>query len=389
MKILLFYFAELGSVGGVEIVVRELASSFSRRGHPAGIVELTHRPKARQETPDGTPVWGVTAPSYPKVSHPRSWASFARSVSQFRKIAREFQPDIVHVHYPAGQSLPVVGALALPHEWRCVVTLHGSDIRVSPIQDPEIRPWQARLFAKADAVTAVSAALLEDASQTYPVIRAKGRVVPNGVLPRWFAVPSDHRAVDTRFALFVGRLHSVKGVDTLLKAWPQVNQGFPDAELWLVGDGPELSALQKQAASLGIESRVRFCGQLDQSQLPILYRNAAAVVLPSRHEGMPLILLEAGAIGGIRIASNLPGIPEVIIEGENGFLARPESSEDLARAILGAIGMPEDAAKRMRVAAQTYIRERFSEEIVVANYLALFESLLAKESIALTTTDQT
>jgi len=104
---------------------------------------------------------------------------------------------------------------------------------------------------------------------------------------------------------------------------------------------------------------------------------------------MPLILLEAGAIGGIRIASNLPGIPEVIIEGENGFLARPESSEDLARAILGAIGMPEDAAKRMRVAAQTYIRERFSEEIVVANYLALFESLLAKESIALTTTDQT
>jgi glycosyltransferase involved in cell wall biosynthesis len=382
MKILLFYFAELGTVGGVEIVVRELASSFSRRGHPSGIIELTREPKSRQETSDGTPVWGVTPPSYPKVSHPRSWASFARSVSQFRKITREFQPDIVHVHFPAGQSLPVVGALALPHEWRCVVTLHGSDIRVSPKQDPEIRPWQARLFAKADAVTAVSAALLDDATQIYPVIRSKGRVIPNGVLPRWFAVPPARRVVDTRFVLFVGRLHSVKGVDTLLKSWPHVNQRFSDTELWLVGDGPELASLQKQAAELGIESRVRFCGQLDQSELPILYRNAAAVVLPSRHEGMPLILLEAGAIGGIRIAANLPGIPEVMVDGENGFLVRPESSEDLSRAILSALELPEAADQSMRTAAQSFIRERFSEEIVVSNYLNLFESLLVKAPAA-------
>ena len=97
---------------------------------------------------------------------------------------------------------------------------------------------------------------------------------------------------------------------------------------------------------------------------------------------MPLILLEAGAIGGIRIAANLPGIPEVMVDGENGFLVRPESSEDLSRAILSALELPEAADQSMRTAAQSFIRERFSEEIVVSNYLNLFESLLVKAPAA-------
>ena len=378
MKILLFHFMEMGDLGGVDVMMSMLAQRFRESGHPTCIAELTKGGRRIRLLPDGTQVWVVTVSSYPALRRPRSWASFARTTGHFLSVVQEFKPDVVHVHYPASQSLPVVGAHSLPHKWRLVVTVHNSDIRVAPHQDAALRPWQERLFARADAVTAVNQALLEDAVALFPVIEDKGHVILNGVGEKWFQSPpeagdgADHRE---SYVLFAGRLHHVKGVDILLNAWARVHWHAPHIRLLLAGEGPERGALESLARDLGVSDSVSFLGRKEQKDLCQLYSNARAVVLPSRREGLPLALLEASAAGAICIGSRIPGIPEIIQDGVTGYLADPESADDLSIAIRRSLDLNAPARRQMQMAAQETIRSRFSEQQMVHNYLQLFQSI--------------
>lgn len=378
MNVLLFYFAELGGLGGVEVAVVQLAEAFTRLGHPSGIAEIAGNWKPRRLLPGGIPVWGVTAPSFTTIRRPRSWASFIRTTAEFVRVVRQFSPDIIHVHYPLSQALPVIGAHALPHHWRLVVTVHNSDIRVSPFQEPRIRPWQDRLFRRADAVTAVSGALLADASNLYPCISGKGHVVYNGVGSLWFDRPSAQLPPTQRYVFFGGRMHTVKGVDILLHSWTQVISRFPDVQLWLAGDGPELQAFQDLTKNLGLLSSVRFIGRKRQEELPVFYRNAEAVILPSRREGLPFSLLEAGAAGGICIGTKIPGIPEIIRDGTTGLLVEPESPAALADAIIRVLGWPAEQQAAVRTAAARFVRDEFSEERMISGYIDVFDSVAAR-----------
>jgi teichuronic acid biosynthesis glycosyltransferase TuaC len=380
MKVLLFHFAELGSLGGVEVAVLRLAEAFKNLGHPSGIVEIAPRWKPRRMLSVNIPVWTAAAPSYTAIRRPRSWASFARSSWQFIRVLHEFEPDIVHVHFPDAQSLPVIGAHALPHRWRLVVTVHGSDIRVAPFEEPQIRTWQARLFARADVVTAVSGPLLEDAVRLYPSIDGKACVIYNGVGAMWLQKPESHSPGQEKYVLYVGRLHAGKGVDLLLRAWKQISPRFPLVELWLAGDGPEVEKLRLLAGEFGILSKVRFLGRKRQEELPALYQNAQAVVLPSRREGFPLTLLEAGAGGCICIGTKVAGIPEIIQDGVNGLLVEPESPKALAAAISQILELPITSQSRMKEAAYRIVREQFSEEKMIFNYLQVFRLVLTQNS---------
>jgi len=375
MKILLFYFAELGGLGGVDVVVMNLAAKFRAAGHAAGIVEIVGGEPKKRRLPDGTPVWGVTAPSYPNIRRPRSWASFARATFQLLQAIREFDPDIVNVHFPLIQSISVVGAHSLPHKWRLVVTVHNSDIRVAPFQDPNIGPWQASLFARADAVTAVNQALLEDAAALFPEIGQKGHVILNGVGPEWFQPLQDSNHHQD-YVLFAGRLNHVKGVDLLLNAWTKVNRHFPRTGLRIVGDGDQRQALEMLARELGIADSVRFLGRKSQNDLRQLYTQAKAVVLPSRREGLPLTLLEAGAAGAICVGSRTAGIPEIIEDGVTGYVVDAESPDELGAGIARTLELSPCARSQMKQAAQSAIRDRFSEQRMIASYLGLFQSLV-------------
>lgn len=378
MKILLFHFMEMGDLGGVDVMISLLAHRFKESGHPTGIAELTKGLQRERRLPDGTHVWGVTVPSYPTLRRPRSWASFARTTAHFMSVIREFEPDVVHVHYPASQSLPVIGAHSLPHQWRLVVTVHNSDIRVAPHRDPDVRPWQKRLFERADAVTAVNQALLDDAVALFPTIASKGHVVLNGVGADWFQpLPERENGahVHEPYVLFAGRLHHVKGVDVLLNAWERVRRHAPDVRLLLAGEGPERSSLESLTENLGIRDSVLFLGRKEQKELCQLYANARAVVLPSRREGLPLALLEASAAGAICIGTRIPGIPEIIEDRVTGYLIAPESPDELSIAIRQALDLNVAARKQMQTAAQETIRNRFSEQQMVNNYLQLFQSI--------------
>jgi len=294
---------------------------------------------------------------------------------QFRGILREFRPDVVHVHYPVAQCLPVVGASQLPHKWKLIVTVHNSDIRVSPFQEPRLRTWQTRLFAHADTLTAVSQFLLDDAAELYPNFRRKAQVVHNGVGPQWFQL-SLNQETTGGFVLYAGRLHNVKGVDLLLTAWQSVSTRCPGTELWIVGDGPERRNLVDLAARLSL-SGVRFLGPKSTDELPAFYRDARVVVLPSRREGLPISLLEAGACGAVCVGSRTPGIPEIIEEGITGYLVPVESVEEIAEAVSRILELPADRLCKMRAAARDRIASNFSEQSMIEKYISAYQALLS------------
>jgi len=291
----------------------------------------------------------------------------------------------VSIQCPWRQSLPVIGAHILPHSWRLVATIRApGDIRADAVDDRWLQVWQRRLFKRADAVTAVSEALLQDLIALYPFARHRSRAIQNGVDPSWFSESAEVQSSSKeRYILYVGRLDPIKGVDILLRAWRQVQVHTHGIALWLAGEGPESDNLRELSQCLGVASRVRFMGRVLQQDLPVLYRGADLVVMPSRSGGEGLrVALEAGASGAICVATSVGGVPEVIEDTVTGFLAEPESPGVLADAVLRGLRSSAVERQAMGTAAKKRIAEHFSHERTAAAYEELFWSLLAPPQAA-------
>jgi len=143
---------------------------------------------------------------------------------------------------------------------------------------------------------------------------------------------------------FAGRLMAAKALDVALSALALV----PDASLVIVGDGPDRAALERQHADLGLGDRVRFLGSLERDTVLRVFRAVDAVLLSSRWESFPHVVVEALAVGTPVIASSVGGIPEVVRNGENGLLVPAGEPDLLAAAIQRLLG---DDELRSRLAA--------------------------------------
>lgn len=178
--------------------------------------------------------------------------------------------------------------------------------------------------------------------------------------------------------LTVARLTSenrYKGVDTLISAWPRVRSEI-DAELVIVGDGPDRTRLAAIARLLGVEDSVRFTGRLSDEELARAYGSASVFALPGRHrleptpegEGFGLVYVEAGARGLPVVASPGGGVDDVVRDGENGLLVDPKDAGDVARAIVTLLRDPALAARLgeegRRLASTEFSADRFRERIV-------------------------
>jgi glycosyltransferase involved in cell wall biosynthesis len=172
-------------------------------------------------------------------------------------------------------------------------------------------------------------------------------------------------------ATVIGHMRHGKGHDTALDAWPAVLAAHPDARLLLVGDGPGMPALRRRAAELGVAGRVVFAGARDD--MPDVLRASDLVLLPSRIEALPTVLVEAAACGVPAVATRVGGVPEVVADGETGWLFAPPPGPDAtARAVRAALDVRRtDPARFAAVgrAARARARTRFDAG-VWANRLA-------------------
>ena len=156
------------------------------------------------------------------------------------------------------------------------------------------------------------------------------RTVPNfRSLPDVAASPVPQSAT----LLYVGALIAHKGVEVLLAAYKALAREYPDAALWLVGDGPDRPHLERSVAASAL-GRVRFWGTRSQRELADIYRQARLVVIPSLWlENAPLVAIEAMAHGRPVVASRVGGLPEMVGDGETGLLFERGNATDLAAKI--------------------------------------------------------
>jgi glycosyltransferase involved in cell wall biosynthesis len=140
--------------------------------------------------------------------------------------------------------------------------------------------------------------------------------------------------------LSVSRLHQTefyKRIDLILEAMPAVLKQAPETFLVVVGEGSDRARLQRLAAQLRIDDRVKFTGRVTERELPLYYQACDMFVLPSLKEGFGIVFLEAMQYGKPCIGARAAAVPEVIVDGETGLLAAPGDPRSLELAIMTLI----------------------------------------------------
>ena len=227
----------------------------------------------------------------------------------------------IHVHHGYfGSWIAMVAARLLDVEFS--VTLHGSDLLLHGTY------LDVKLESCALCLT-VSEYNRNFVLQHYPAVEAEKVVVARlGVEVAENAAPVVKTNRDPLNLLAVGRLHEVKDHAFLVRACAQLRDRNVYFECLIAGEGPERRNLEKLIRKCGLEKQVALLGQVARDDMTALYDRADVVVLTSRSEGIPLVLMEAMARGKIVLAPAITGIPELVIAGKTGFLYEPGSAAE-------------------------------------------------------------
>jgi glycosyltransferase involved in cell wall biosynthesis len=320
-------------------------------------------------------IWRVLHPRYfmvPKVGTRMQGTSMALFSLRYvkRLIRDEKRFDLVDAHYvyPDGYAaLKVAKALGIP----LVVSARGTDINLYP-NLPGIRNKIRKVLREADAVVGVSHALV-DRMIELGASPDRCYYIPNGVDLNAFRPADGSRSGrPIRRLLAVGNLKPEKGFPLLLEAIKILTSEHPDLRLSIVGSGPEESRLRAKRGQLGIQEQIRFLGAIPHSEMPEHYRRADVFCLSSLREGCPNVIMEAHATGIPVAATKVGGVPELVKDGVNGFLAKDLSPEAIAHAIDQVIGQIWDSDEiRSTVANRSW--EKVADEIE-----AVFQKVLSK-----------
>lgn len=367
MHVLIYTSTALPKLGGQEHVVDALARELSRRGHTVGVLA----PAPRSPLVADDLALGQRG-GYKVLRHPRfvSTRWFVGSYGRFlRRAAGELGGvDVVHCHdtYPTGWI--AVREKIAP----VVITSHGGDLN-----EGNIRIVKRGIAARCAETLEGAAGLISIGRFTEANFRRVSpklppiTTIPNGVD---LTPPSELRKpdglADGPFVLFLGRLHRRKGVDVLLEA-ARLAEGVRVA---VVGDGDLRAELQEKARGLG--ERVVFLGRRMGAEKAWLLANARAVVMPSRGwEAFPLVVLEAAAAGRAVIASRIPGLEDLVADGETGRLVPEGDAPALAAALVQAWDDPALAEVWGRTALARV--GRYAWDRVAAEHEAVYERVLS------------
>jgi glycosyltransferase involved in cell wall biosynthesis len=180
---------------------------------------------------------------------------------------------------------------------------------------------------------------------------------------------------EARVVTLVGRLTTQKGVDTFLDAARTVHQVRPNALFVIVGDGPDRSDLEARAIAGELDGTVRFLGYRDD--IPRVLAASDIIVMPSRAEGLPHLLLEALAVGRPVVASHVGGIPDVVHDGETGLLVPPAAPDRVADGVLRLLADP-DLADRLARAGRRYVDRHCSPEMAARRLASVYRAAVAE-----------
>jgi teichuronic acid biosynthesis glycosyltransferase TuaC len=297
-----------------------------------------------------------------------------------RNLSRE-KFDIIQVHTPWPAGLAgrwIAKKLGCPF----IVTLH---IEEDPLffrrqNGPAL---YRRMLEEASAVVGVGRPTERFLRERFPEVFPKSFfLIPNGVdlIGIQRVLRSESSAPDWGRLVSVGNLWPFKGIDLSLKALAKLRGwGVPWKEYTVVGDGPELSRLQKLARELGIADKVSFKGRLEHCETLGEISRADIFALPSWREAFGIVYLEAMACGKPVIGCSGQGAEDIIRDGKDGLLVRPQDVDHLAAALRRLIENP-GFARELGAEAAHRARE-FTWERNAARYLEIYETILAGKGL--------
>ena len=283
--------------------------------------------------------------------------------------------DHIHAHHGYfGSWIAMVAARLLGVSYS--LTLHGSDLLLhGTYLEPKLQNCRFCIT-------------ISDYNRHYILERFPG-VDPEKIFvsrigvdvpPETKFVPSPrHNNLEKIMLLTVGRLHAVKNHEFLIRACAHLRGRGLDFECLIAGEGPERVHLERMIRKHGLQDQIKLLGYIARDRMTSLYRDADLVVLTSRSEGIPLVLMEAMALGKIVLAPAITGIPELVIPGKTGFLFEPGNYDDFVNRVffLHALihGQDQSAANRLnwtQHAARMQIINNFNRKKNLAHFANLF-----------------
>ncbi len=363
--------------GGSGIVGSELGKELAARGHtvhfissslPTRLTELNERVRFHE----------VEMMSYPLFEHQPYTLALATKMAT---VAETENLDLLHVHYALPHSISAILAresLKPKRRLPVITTLHGTDITLVGA-DRSYLPITRYGIVQSDGVTAISHYLKNATKEIFQFDDIE--VIPNFICPTEYA---RHPVESLRAALspagepllvHVSNFRPVKRPVDCVEILARVRAKGITARLVMVGDGSERTNVEHRARCLKVYDQCVFVGK--QPKIVDYLSAADVLLLPSEQESFGLAALEAMACEVPVIASRVGGIPEVVEDGETGFLSEVGDVEKMANDAGKLLAEPELRREMGRRARESAV-SRYRTDIVIPRYIEFYERVLAK-----------
>jgi glycosyltransferase involved in cell wall biosynthesis len=389
VRILLATESYYPNISGVSVATFLLAKTLVQQGHCVSILapstDFTDR-EERSSDLDGLLVHRLRAIGNP--FRPGFRVSFLRR-KKAAQYVRRIEPDIVHLHDPAGISAGALAgarALGIPvvitHHFTLdyVVAYMGFLGPAKNVARRMLVRYLTGFYNQADAVIAPSETVakmlvgwgvktnVSAISNGVPIERFYSYSPPSAILRRY------HLPTQVPLVLYVGRIDRDKSIEVLIEAVPRV-LARTRAHFVLVGGGESRAKCVKRAEQLGVAEAVTLVGEVphESDDLPQLYQVATVFVIPSAVESQSIVTLEAMAAGLPIVAANAGALTELVVPGENGLLFAPGDSASLADCVARLLADRELAARFGRESLVRAGRHRI--EMMHGHVLDVYETL--------------
>jgi glycosyltransferase involved in cell wall biosynthesis len=374
------------NMGGPALHVAYLTAGLTKRGYDTTLVagSLARGEDSMAFVADGLDIDVVRIDELGREISP---LRDLRATFRLARLIRRERPQILHTHTAKAGTVGRVAALLAGSRRPPIIvhTFHGHVLRgyFGPVRSWFFRILERRLAAGTTALIAVSPQVRDDLvslgvapSDRFVVVRLgielEQRVASeqNGRAEsrRYLGIPADRFAVG-----WIGRMTAVKRTDDVLVAFKRLRDEGVDAVLCMVGDGPDRVQLERRAHELGVIRDTLFLGY--QEDVAPFYSAFDTLVLPSSNEGTPVSAIEALAAGRPVVATRVGGVPDVVRDGEDGFLVETGDTVELA-ARLAQLARDPELRERMGQQGRERVLPRYAVDRLVDDVDRLYRSLL-------------
>lgn len=362
--------------GGSGVVATELGKALASRGHDVHFLAYS-MPFRLGHIQENITFHEVDVASYPLFEYPPYTLNLT---SKMVDVVKHAELDILHMHYAIPHATSAVLARQILAQEGIqiplITTLHGTDITLVG-RDPSFASVVDYSINQSDGVTAVSEFLKEETLESCR-IKADIQVIPNFIdTTEYQPLEKGHfkKALcpdGEKLLVHVSNFRPVKRATDVVRMFSNLRREGYTLKMLMVGDGPDRAPAEHLARELGVFEDLRFLGK--QEPINEILSIADMFLLPSGSETFGLAALEAMACAVPVVATNIGGLPELIIDGETGFLfplGDMEAFTDRARALLDN----EDLRLKMAAASRARALEAFDADKIVPLYESYYETV--------------